>query len=106
MNNQGHTGRSLGEAASYRLAVASRVLAAVIGGYALTSVMVMLLSVIWPAPRAQAVMWASMLSFALYAAVTVWVFATSSATRAWVGLLTATAVVALLLWLFRAGAAA
>lgn len=81
---------------AYRLAVASRVAAAALGGYALASAAMVLMAHLWPAPRAQAVLWATMLSFAVYAAAVIWVFGTRSAARAWAGMLGATALVSLL----------
>jgi hypothetical protein len=48
-------------------------------------------------------MWASMLSFVIWAVAVLWVFATRSAWRAWWGLSAATGLVALAEWLQRAG---
>ena len=58
----------------YRLAVASRVAGAFLGGYALISAATVLLALVWPLPKAQAVLSASMLSFALYAGFVIWAF--------------------------------
>ncbi len=91
---------------AYRWAVVSRVAAAALGGYALSSAATILLSLAWPAPQAQAVMWATMLSFAVYAAAAIWVFATRSATRAWIGIGGATALLAVATWLLRSGGTA
>ena len=82
----------------YRLMVASRILAAVVAGYALASAISILLALIWPAPKAEAVLASTMLSFAIYAAVVLWVFATKSVIRAWVGLLIPLAIISLLCW--------
>lgn len=79
--------------APYRWSVTSRVLAAVFGGYALTSAATVLLALVWPLPKAQALLSATMLSFALYAVIVIWVFTTRTATRAWIGLIGATALV-------------
>lgn len=84
---------------AYRWAVASRVAAAALGGYALTSAATLLLALWWPAPRAQAVLWATMLSFTVYTVVVVWVFCTATARRAWGGVLIGTAVLCGLAWL-------
>ena len=92
--------------AAYRWAIASRVAAAALGGYALTSVATVVLALLWPAPKAQALLWASMLSFVVYAVAVIWVFATRSATRAWGGLLGATALLAALAWLLKTGGGA
>lgn len=93
-------------ALGYRLAVASRVMAAAIGGYALASAATVLLALAWPAPKAQAMLWASMLSFAIYSVVVIGVFMARSATRAWVGVVATTAVLAALAWLLKSGGAA
>lgn len=89
--------------AAYRWAVASRVLAAALGGYALTSALTVLLALLWPLPKDQAVLAASMLSFTLYAVAVIWVFSVRSVTHAWLGMLIPTAVVALLCWLLQTG---
>lgn len=84
---------------AYRWAVASRVVAAALGGYALTSAATLLLSVLWPAPQAQGVLWATMLSFTIYTVVVLWVCCTATAKRAWAGVLIGTAVLCALAWL-------
>lgn len=86
-----------------RLSVFSRVLAAAFGGYALTSAVSVLLALIWPAPKAQAVLWGGMLSFAIYTTAVIWVFTTRSAKRAWIGMLASAAVCAGLAWLLKGG---
>ncbi len=91
----------------YRLAVTSRVLAAAVGGYALTAAIGTLLSLLIPMERAQAVETGTFLSFAVYAAILCWVFHVRSATRAWAWLVAWTlAVSALCGWLLRHGGAA
>jgi len=88
--------------------VASRVLAAVLGGYALTSLFtaalawLMLRLVDYPANDARFI--ATMGSFAVYAVVALWVFAVRSATRAWVGLAMGMAVLGLALFWLKGGA--
>lgn len=89
---------------SQRMAVGSRVLAALIGGYVFTSATVVLVSVLWPGSMAQGVFWATMLSFLLYAAAVIWTFTARTATRAWAGLLGAALACAALAWLLRQGA--
>lgn len=93
-------------ARAYRLAVAARVLAAALGGYALASAATVLLALIWPGPQSEALLWASMLGFAIYSLVVIWVFMARSATRAWVGVVSITAVLAALAWLLKSGGAA
>lgn len=89
--------------AAYRWSVASRVAAAALGGYALASAATVLLALLWPVPRAQGVLWATMLSFAVYTVAVIWVFCARSATRAWVGMAVGTAVCAGLAWLWMWG---
>lgn len=89
--------------AAYRWSVASRVAAAVLGGYALASAVTVLLALLWPVPKAQGVLWATMLSFAIYTVAVIWVFCARSATRAWCGMALGTAVCAGLAWLLMLG---
>ncbi len=92
-----------GPSAAYRWSVASRVLAGAIGGYALASALSLLLALIWPLPKAQAVLASTMLSFALYAAAVIWVFSVRSVIKAWLGMLLSTAAISLLCWLLLPG---
>lgn len=89
----------------YRWQVAMRVLSAAIGGYVLTSAATVLAALSWPLPRAEAVAAATMLSFALYTAVIIWVFAIQRLRTAWLGLAGVTAACAGLSWLLLLGAA-
>lgn len=84
-----------------RLSVASRVAAATLGGYALAAAAAVLMALLWPAPRAQGVLWGSMLSFTVYTVAVIWAFCTRNASRAWTGLLLGTAVCASLAWLLQ-----
>jgi hypothetical protein len=87
--------------ASYRLAVASRALAAIVGGYALTALAITALAIFLPLSRAEASLTATLLSFLIYTCVVIWVFATRSATRAWIGVIAPMAVLGALVWLQR-----
>ena len=91
-----------GTSLRYRLAVASRVLAALVGGYFVAYASTALLTVILPMDRLNRVVTASLLSFAVWCAAAVWVFTARSAWRGWWPLLAAGA--AMLGWalLFRA----
>ncbi|CAB3845282.1 hypothetical protein LMG26858_01419 [Achromobacter anxifer] len=71
----------------YRLAVFSRAVAAILGGYALASAAAACLAVWLPMRRADAVVTAQMLSFVVYTCGVIWVFATRNAWRAWAGIL-------------------
>lgn len=87
----------LPESLHYRLGVASRSVTAIVGGYLLAALSTMLLSVCLPMARVEAVMTATLLSFAIYTCAVMWVFATGSALRAWLGLLIPGAVMAAIL---------
>lgn len=87
---------TLSDDARYRWQVLSRVLAAIFGGYLFTSLLTVFLALVWPMPQAEAVVAASLLSFAVYTAAIIWVFSVRSATRAWVGLALSCAALALM----------
>jgi hypothetical protein len=90
---------------SCRLAIASRVLAAIFGGYALTALATFALSVFLPLSRAEASMTATLSSFLIYTCVVIWVFATRTAWRAWAGIIGSMVVLGALVWLQRQVAA-
>lgn len=92
--------------ARYRWLVASRVIGAAIGGYALVSAASVLMALVLPLPQAQAVLASMMISFILYVVVVIWAFSTRSVARVWWGILSMTAVLALLSWWLLPGAAA
>jgi hypothetical protein len=73
------------QAASWKggLAIASRALAALLGGYALASAFAAFFSLALPIHRSEAVIASSMASFAVYVAAAIFVFSARSATRAW-----------------------
>lgn len=75
----------------------SRILAALVGGYALaalTSVATLAL----PMAKPQAVLTGMLLSFWVYAGAVVWVFAVRSAWRAWAGLVLTAVPLLLAAW--------
>ncbi|PNU02132.1 iron transporter [Novosphingobium guangzhouense] len=92
--------------AGYRWAVASRVAGAFIGGYALTSAATVLLALVWPLPKAQAVLSASMASFALYAGFVIWAFHVRRLRWIWGVVLGGTALLSAAAWMLDAGGAA
>jgi len=96
--------------ARYRLGVASRVLAAAIGGYALIAALAVLLALPlswwWPMPRGQAVLITTYIGFLAYVPVLLWVFHTRSAMRAWGWLSLWTALASLMCWVLLKGGAA
>ncbi|WP_095193848.1 DUF3649 domain-containing protein [Pseudomonas sp. Irchel 3A7] len=72
---------------SYRLAVTSRVLAAVLGGYVITALSSVCLTLWVPMARAEAVVTGMMSSFVVYLLAVIWCFACRTAWRAWLGLI-------------------
>lgn len=74
----------------HRLSVAARILAAVAGGYALTSLITLALSHLLPRAgvlQAEAVLASTMVSFLIYAVIVMAVFHARTAWRAWLGLI-------------------
>lgn len=63
--------------------IASRILAALFGGYALAYGFTAFFSVYLPLARADRVVFASLLCFAVWTAAVIYVFAARSALRAW-----------------------
>lgn len=90
---------------SYRLSVASRAIAAVLGGYALTALATFALAIFMPLSRAEASMTATLSSFLIYTCVVIWVFATRTARRAWAGIVVLMLALGALVWLQRLVAA-
>lgn len=78
--------RSKGPTVAYRLAVASRAIAAIFAGYLLASLASVCLAHWLPLARAEAVVMSMMLSFLVYLGAVLWCFACRSAWRAWAGL--------------------
>ncbi|MDR2306493.1 MAG: DUF3649 domain-containing protein [Paucimonas sp.] len=72
---------------SYRLAVTSRSLAALLGGYLLASMVSIAITLFAPMAQVDAVLTGMMLSFLVYLLAFIWCFACRSAWRAWLGLL-------------------
>ena len=75
-----------GVSASYRLAVASRIVAAALGGYLLAALASICLAWTLPLARPEAVVSSMMLAFIVYLIVVLWCFACRSALRAWAGI--------------------
>ncbi|HHJ1297898.1 DUF3649 domain-containing protein [Pseudomonas sp. P1B16] len=72
---------------SYRLAVASRCLAALLGGYLLASMASVCIALLAPLSRVDATLIGLLLSFVFYLLAFIWCFACRSAWRAWLGVL-------------------
>jgi hypothetical protein len=101
--NQDMSKLNLSPFARYRLSVTSRVLAAVIGGYALTSALTVLLALISPIDPPK--MAAQLVSFPLYLCLLLWIFHAKSVARTWGWLVLWTLVaVALCWWKLKGGA--
>lgn len=81
------------------LSIASRVLAAVAGGYALAAAVAASAATVLPGPKAEAALIGIMLGFVAYTAAMIWAFAAHSATRAWTGLVLPAALLGLLAWI-------
>lgn len=75
----------------------SRVVAALIGGYALAALTSVAAAAL-PMSRTEAVLTGTLSSFVVYTAAVIWVFAVRSATRAWAGLVFAAGPLLLAAW--------
>ena len=83
--------------------IASRVVAAIAGGYAVATAAAVCAALALPGPRSEAVLAGMLLSFAVYAGAVIWVFAATTATRAWIGLAIPGAALAVIAWLAGGG---
>ncbi|MDO9401546.1 MAG: DUF3649 domain-containing protein [Polaromonas sp.] len=87
----------------HRLGVASRALAAILGGYGVAALSAAALAVCLPfasgMARSEAALTGTLASFIVFALAVMWVFAARTAVRAWSGLAAVAAPLALLLWL-------
>lgn len=79
--------KTAGITLSYRLAVASRSLAALLGGYALASVASVCIALLAPLAAVDATLVGLMLSFVFYVLAFIWCFACRTASQAWLGVL-------------------
>ncbi len=84
------------------LGIIARVMAAILGGYILANLISMLLSYLLPVTQAQAVLTSMLASYAIYAAVVMWVFSVKTATKAWAGLLITSALMATMVFILNA----
>ena len=73
----------------YRLGVASRTVAAIVGGYTLSALVATVSAIYFPATRTEAAIFGMLASFVIYTVAVMWVFAVRTALRAWLGLLLA-----------------
>ena len=88
-----------------RIDILSRIAAATVGGYALSAATAVCLALLLPMMRSEAVLTGTMLSFIVYVCVAIWVFAASSAGRAWTGLLLCAGMIGGVLLVFHLGGA-
>ncbi|WP_444813320.1 DUF3649 domain-containing protein [Variovorax saccharolyticus] len=89
-----------------RLAVASRALAAIGGGYAVAALSAAVLALWLPLERVEATLAATLASFVIHVCAVMWVFAARSAWRAWLGLAVPAALLGVLLLARQAGSQA
>ncbi|WP_290524528.1 hypothetical protein [Alcanivorax sp.] len=98
--------RLFSDSARYRWAVFARVVAAFVGGYMLSSMVLLLLSLTLPLPQAEAIATGTMLGFILYALIIIWAFSIKRLRTVWLGLLIGSLACApLILWLMPEGGA-
>ncbi len=81
------TRKTAGLPLSYRLGVASRSLAALLGGYLLASMASVCIALVAPLPKVDATLTGLLLSFVFYLLAFIWCFACRNAWRAWLGVL-------------------
>lgn len=91
-------------AARARIGILLRLVAGVAGGYGLAALATLVLTATLPLPRVEAVLAATMASFALYTAAILWAFAARGVARAWAGIALPAALLGLALLLAGAGA--
>lgn len=83
-----------------------RIVGAVAGGYALTSIVTVLLAlvlVLFGLSRSEATVLAMMLGFLVYLLVLLWAFSVQSLATLWLALLTSSGSAVLTLWALRVG---
>jgi len=85
------------EGLRYRLGVASRAVAAIFGGYAVSGMSSAVLALYMPTSRAEAALTGTMVAYVVYPCAVMWVFAARSAARAWLGLVVPAAVLGAML---------
>ncbi|HEY1107731.1 MAG TPA: DUF3649 domain-containing protein [Opitutaceae bacterium] len=83
----------------YRLGVLSRLLAALLGGYAVCALLSLAISLLdRAAPREEAIASGNVPAFLAFAGCILWAFVASTATRAWLGIGLPAAALGLLVW--------
>jgi len=96
--------RGVSAGVRYRLGVAARAAAAILGGYGIAALFAAVLALCLPAAfgmaRSEAAMTGTLVSFIVFALAVMWVFAARTAWRAWGGLAVLALPLGLLLLLF------
>lgn len=72
--------------AAYRWSVASRFIAAALGGYVIVSLMQLAAAALLPSQYYLALLLTSQTGYLYYTGIIIWCFAARTATRAWLGL--------------------
>lgn len=93
--------KASGVSLAYRLAVTSRIIAALFGGYLIAALTSVCITQWVPMSRADAVVTGMMLSFVTYLLAVIWCFACRTAWRAWAGILLPAAILAAIFGLGR-----
>ena len=78
--------------------ITSRVVAALVPGFVLTNTAAVFFALLLPGEKFDGVAWATVLSYALYTAIILWVFAVKRLRTVWIGLLGAICATALGAW--------
>lgn len=86
--------KAAGVSLAYRVAVTSRIVAALFGGYLIAALTSVCITQWVPMPRADAVVTGMMLSFVAYLLAVIWCFACRTAWLAWAGILLPAAILA------------
>ena len=86
--------KASGVSLAYRLAVTSRIIAALFGGYLIAALTSVCITQWVPMSRADAVVTGMLLSFLAYLGAVIWCFACRTAWRAWFGILLPAAILA------------
>ena len=89
-NRPKNTAKKRSVSLSYRVAVFLRFVAAIMGGYAFTSVLISLLAVLLPLNKLDCVLLTTTLSVFFYCCVFIWVFAVKSLMTVWITILLTT----------------
>lgn len=93
------TRRGTDEHPYYRLLVLSRIIAAVVGGYAFSTMVILILTYLLPLPQKDALMLSTMLSYIIYLLTIIWVFSVKTVRTAWIGMIASTGLLGALAFL-------